>query len=522
MNAVMNPVFTFFQRLVAWVNDHANPLLVRILRQELRRKFFWVLVLLPLGLGCVSVLAFASMPQGGGMDGSDFFQWGIYVWIVLAWGVAPAATFAHLVAERQESTRDLMDLTGLNPLKVVFGAMGAGLTMTLLFGTMLLPFLAIAMLLGGVDLRAFFLAALGVPMGCVLTCALAAFLGARIATLPWKTVMFSGIGGAFYIGAFIAGGLAFKVDEIVRDVFRSHEGWYILAIFTNIWFDLILIFIAFAAALLSPPTMDRSTWPRATWCWIPINFLLWIVVISWLTRGFSPEPFALLGTVMVVMTLILGAFAITEQETLSVRQQRSLSPWWSPRFPWGWLRPGAGRGRILTVAMMVLGLSLVLGSYGFSFLNDSYGDIWCRSNTFVALVIVFYGLALLLGADLLRRNPRNSKPRDPVLRGTEKILLLDRSTRDFKPSFRRLMLVSGLGFYGVGGLALGIAHLMRDSDKFWFIDVLSPISLLIYSRDMHYFTEVTAAMIMLIFFIIVLLGILFIRGLRGLSRERGL
>lgn len=526
MNAAIAPMFTFFQRLVAWINDHANPLLVRILRQELRRKFFWILVLLPLGLGCVSILAFASMPSGGGMDGSDFFQWGIYIWIVLAWGVAPAATFGHIVAERQDSTRDLMDLTGLNPLKVVFGAMGAGLTMTLLFGTMLLPFLAIAMLLGGVDLRAFFLAALGVPMGCVLTCALAAFLGARIATLPYKTLMFSGIGGAFYIGAFFVGIIALKTDEIVRDLFGSRESWYLLSMLINIWLNLILIFVAFAAALLSPLTTDRSTWPRATWSWLPINLFLWIIIICWfMEKRFEPEPFAVVGTIGVIMTLILGAFAITEQETLSIRQQRGLSRWWSPRFPWGWLRPGSGRGRLLTVAMMIFFLGIAMGIYVFGNIPStyySYRENFLQSNAFVASTLAFYGLILLLGADLLRRNPRSFKPGDHAPSGTEKILMLDRSTKDLKPNFRRLMLVSGLGFYGVGGLALGIAHLMRDSEKFWVIDVMSPISFLIYNRNDNTSDSKVSFIILFSILSLILLIILFIRGLRGIQRERGL
>lgn len=397
-------------------HDRWNPILVRVVRQELRSRAFISIFVLLLTGATVAAMVVAAISRDGAEQGigPGFFGTIAFAW-VFALGVAqPLACFRAIANERNDDTWDLVELTGLKPLGVVLGLLWASLVQALLYTAALAPFMVMAYLLRGVDLLAVLFTLAVVPLICIATCSLAVFTAALSTHKAVRATLGGLLGLALVFGWlsttplwFNLGVLAEITDELRR---WSTEAWLALGGFLNSWAANVVMLLVLAGTLLSHRARDRSFAPRALW------WLLWFNAWGWLALSiaFVPkvdaEDVCIALMIMAVVTTshaqILGFFAVTEDQELSPRQSRAIThpPRWRARLTWC-LGPGSARGRLGYLAMTLLSLTVgftAWASLGFVYRHDytDIGDIMAGASSVAA-----WGAIILVLAEALTRGP---------------------------------------------------------------------------------------------------------------------
>ena len=157
--------------------DRCNPMLVRVVRQELRNRAFISIFLILLAGGAIAAMVVAAITseRASGEVSRGLFAAIAFGWCFALWLAQPMGCFRAVSTERGDDTWDLLELTGLRPPKVISGLLMASLVQSLLYTSALAPFIVMAYLLRGIDLMAVIFALVIVPLGGVAASALAVF-----------------------------------------------------------------------------------------------------------------------------------------------------------------------------------------------------------------------------------------------------------------------------------------------------------------------------------------------------------
>jgi hypothetical protein len=404
-------------RLLHW-SDRLDPMLVRVVRQELRSKqFIGVFSLLLLVAVVASIVIAGSSSQSGVASANDDYAVGGTLFTVLAWiwafvlvVVQAAGTHRLVLQERADDTWDLVELTGHPPQRLVRGMLLASIAQSSLYTAALAPFLVLAYLLRGLDLLV-----VGMVLVVVPLCGIAASAASLVmaCTMPAKRSKAAGnafIGVALVLGwlwlsAMGTFGMSMNIGQLPQQLLQGNPGaWFGTLVTLNLWAWWVWMSLVLSASLLTHRADDRSSRPR--------RWLLLMLVNAWLVfaagaimdgmfrlPGFSAAA-ALggIGTCMAMATVVIGLFAITEDWELTPRQARAIAG------SHGWRRrlsvitgPGAARGRWFT---LVLATSAVIAALLCAALADR------TSIERMAVVIgqmLGYGLLLLWLGDLIAR-----------------------------------------------------------------------------------------------------------------------
>ncbi len=397
-------------------HDRWNPILVRVVRQELRSRAFISIFVLLLTGATVAAMIVAAISRDGAAHGvgPGFFGTIAFAW-VFALGVAqPLACFRAIANERNDDTWDLVELTGLRPLGVVLGLLWASLVQALLYTAALAPFMVMAYLLRGVDLLAVLFTLVVVPLIGIAACSLAVFTAALSTHKAVRATLGGLLGLGLVFGWLGTTPLWFNLGVLaeITDALRrwSIEAWLGLGGFLNSWAAGVVLLLILAGTLLSHRARDRSFAPRALW------WLLWGNAWIWLAVVFIVSPdadAAYVGIALMVMAVIntahaqvLGFFAVTEDQELSPRQARAIThpPRWRARLTWC-LGPGSARGRLGYLAMTVL--SLTVGFIGWASLDFAYRHNYTDIGEVMAgaASVAAWGAIILVLAEWLTRGP---------------------------------------------------------------------------------------------------------------------
>ncbi len=384
MNEQNEPIkITLVNRISHWLSNHANPMLVRTIRQEMRsRSFIGIYVLLLVVAAMAAILSASAASESANSSAGR----GLYSALAAAWSLVIAiqamTTFQAVTRERNEDTWDLLDLTGMGPRPVLRGLLFANLVQGQLYMAALAPFLVMAYLLRGIDLIAIAFALIVMPLAGIATSTLAVFM-ASIGNNKASRAFCQGILG---LGLFSLWALscafwfAFnEFDWFFAGFFtRPGETWLLIGIWFNMWLAFVIAMLVLSGALMTHRASDRSSGPRMLWYGLWLNTLLWLFGVaiyqmytnsSW-ERGLNAAlgGFSIFG---IIWASILGLFSVSEDYELSPRQERTMTraPSWRK---WATLihGPGAARGRIAFLVMCVL--SLITGAVGLLF--ESYTD----------------------------------------------------------------------------------------------------------------------------------------------------
>jgi hypothetical protein len=398
-------------RLAAWIGDHANPMLVRCIRQELRSKTFlgvFVLLLVVSAIAAIVSAAAASDRFNAQVGGSLFSVLG-WAWTLVV-VIQAMTTFQAVTRERNEDTWDLLDLTGMGPRQVLRGLLLANLVQGQLYTAALAPFLVMAYLLRGIDLLTIAFALVAVPLLGIAASTLAVFL-ASIGNSKASRAFFGGVLGLALMGMWLISApawfelrwLVWFLDELLNN---SVTVWLILAGWFNAWLAFVVLMLVLSGALMTHRAGDRSTGPRLVWFALWLNGLVWMVVAArgggrYVDLADLLGVFAILG---VAWAGLLGLFSVSEDIELSPRQARTIAQ--AP----GWRRwatvlhgPGAARGRLAFLTLLLA--SILVGAC--APLMDTDGDFPGRAALGATMLAGYLCLWLVLG-DWLYRGPLRS------------------------------------------------------------------------------------------------------------------
>jgi len=373
-------------------------MLVRRVRQELRNRASLGAFLLML-LVAVIAAAVASAVGGSGA-GRGMFAAVASAWTALMCLQANGATRA-IANDRGAASWDLIELTGMPPIRLIVGVVQSNLILGLLGAAALAPFLVMSYLLRGLDLPSVLFAMLSLPMAGALLGA----IGAAVACIGSNRQARQGLGLFMALGLLGTWGgltalwgsseqaLSRWLAEILAGDAEAIIGFLALL---NAWFAALALALVLGAALLTHRALDRSSGPRLVWCLIWLNGLLWLGgMLIWAAASSSLSRLDLKGglevssAIGVAWALLLGLFAVSEDLDLTPRQLqgvRSGGVW--RRAAMRFLGPGAARGARCT--LLLTGLSLLLCV---PWMPDS-----------PAFIVACYGLFVLALGDALARN----------------------------------------------------------------------------------------------------------------------
>lgn len=370
-------------RLIRWyaaleaLGDTVNPLTVRMLRQQGRSLANTIVLHLLLLLGVVAAVVVASIspelmfgPRVSLLRSEVLFLLVVAAWSAVAWIVQPVVFISAVRQEREETTWDLLDLTGLPPLRMLAGLVGAAAIQQVMLLAMMAPFLVMAWMLNGLDPLAILLTIVGIPLGGVISVC----VGIK-ATLTAKRSTLAGRPGRAAIGASLGWLMAMAVLWTIS-VSREHlTGMPSLrAVGNGAFLTLVLMgnmAVQFGAAALidaamriTHPAANRSTAPRVMTLVTVLNLLL--VMLGLAIAGLVDWTSAIAWTALVTagwnaISSIDGfaePFDLTRRQAQESRQHN------------GWRRlldPGAAAARQFHLALalpaLVVGIAVwILGS----------------------------------------------------------------------------------------------------------------------------------------------------------------
>ena len=393
-------------------SDRANPMLVRRVRQELRNRASLGAFLLML---LVAVIAAAvASAAGGSSAGRGMFAATASAWTALMCLQANAATRA-IASDRGAAAWDLIELTGMPPLRLILGVVQSNLILGLLGAAALAPFLVMSYLLRGLDLPSVLFAILTLPMAGALLGA----IGAAVACIGSNRQSRQGLGLLMVLGLLgtwitLTGAWASSEHGLSRWLAEilSGDAEAIMALLAllNGWAAAMALALVLGAALLTHRALDRSSGPRLVWCLIWLNGVLWLGgLLLWAgtSHGWSrltsnlEETMAVASSIGVAWALALGLFAVSEDLDITARQEQSATSggrWRRAVMPF--LGPGASRGARCTLLLLVLSLTLCAP--------------WLPNTP--ALIIACYGCFVLALGDLIARGPLDRFCLGPVAR----------------------------------------------------------------------------------------------------------
>lgn len=312
-------------RLGRWIaaiesfGETSNPLTIRLLRQQARSMTFTVVLHLLLLLGVTAAVVTATIApetifgQRVSLLRSEvLFLLIVAAWSAVAWIAQPVTFIATVRNEREEATWELLDLTGLPPLRILAGLVWAAAIQQCLLLAMMAPFLVMAWMLNGLDPLAILLAVLGIPLGGVVSVC----VGIK-ATLGGKKGGLAGRPGRAAIGSSLGWLLAMVVVWFLTigrfpgmPNLRAVGGntCLILLVMGNLSLQFGAAALVDAAMRITHPAGNRSTAPRVMTLVFVANLLL--VMLGLMGVGLVSWQAAIAWTVLV--TAIWNAFTSIE------------------------------------------------------------------------------------------------------------------------------------------------------------------------------------------------------------------
>lgn len=431
------------RRSLAYMEDRANPIVVKEARQAVRSR--WVITMLALELVALFLLTAGAAIFGVGNPSNDFNGTGFEVFMTINGGLmllctlaVPAYVAARLGSERTGAAADLLYTTSIGPASVVWGKVAVAMMIATLLVFAAAPFLVVSYLLRGIDLPtiAFII---GLDIVVILFCSQ---LAITIAAMPVSAILrvFAGVVTALFIlyfgVAFMSGALFFGGTSVVS---FDAELWKNVGVFVIIAVGLSGLLFALTVAMLAPVHTDRALLPRAytTAFWATTGAMAFVAAIDSDDAG----PVALWAVIWTIGFSIALALAAGERRDFAGRLLRRVprrAPFrplrmlfmsgaatglvWASLFALGsvacWFAFAAlvegtsvrlsGRETIVVTSVIPIPLSMLALCLLAVWTRDSLLSRWLSHSMTTGIAVLYFGLAStvpLVAAAVL--DPRN-------------------------------------------------------------------------------------------------------------------
>jgi len=321
MNARLSGLKSHFTHWREW---ELNPIVIKELRQAVRSWAVTGMLLLFLTVLFIASLTFLvtqsfNVDANMGLGGSMFST---FVAILAGASIffIPLYVGVRLAVERQENNPDLLYVTTLSPARIIRGKFYCGAYMTLLFFSAVMPFMAFANLLRGVDLPTEFFILCFLFLVVCATNMISIFLACIPASRPFKILLALG-------GCFASFWIIVPLVELSYEMLRSGVGtmmagrdfWIGTVTVLGIGVAILGLFFVLAVALISPASANRALPVRI---YITIIWLLGLILsVGWVAQtGEGPLMFAwLYPTFALMMLALLVTVSNSDQLSLRVR-----------------------------------------------------------------------------------------------------------------------------------------------------------------------------------------------------------
>ncbi len=413
---------TIVDRMVTWLGDHLNPILVKETRQALKSRQFTITFALLLLFGWTwSILGIAWIGTDirYGAYGATMFG-GYY--IILSFPlivIVPFGAFRSLAAEQEDGTYELMSITTLGPRQIVRGKLGSAVLQMLVYLSAISPCLAFTYLLRGIDFPTilfilFYLVAASFGLSII-----GLFFGTFSTQRHWQVVLSVVlIAGLLYgFGCGIA--LVMMAIESGDVAFGEPYFWVANAAVMTAYVSYAVLLFYAAVAQITFSSDNRSTRLRIT------MLAQYALFAGWMAWGWIAELKGEEEMLVVFMSFVLahwwimGALMTGESPELSSRVKRRLPQSFLGRAFLTWFNPGPGTGYLMAVASMCGMLAVVLNAVAVATLFESStmsrwdssraGEMCAFGVVAVCYLTIYLGIGLLL-ARLLRRFGRVGIP----------------------------------------------------------------------------------------------------------------
>lgn len=383
-------------RSLARPRDLWNPILVKEVRQALRGKTFRYTFLGT--LAAVLLATFTALVGADSVffDAEAYFVAVYFCLVVAVVAIVPFSAFQAMGGEWDESTYDLLVLSDLRPRRIVLGKLYSAGVQALLFAAAFLPFLMVAFLLPGIDLRACaFLIVFALVVGL-----LAALVGTTLSTLSRqrfaRVVLMVTLGGLIAMALPMMMALAAAMMQDPSN-FLGRDALLVIGVMVCSALIGAAYTFALACNMLAHPEENRSTDVRLI---TTVGSVFMMVSLATIERTMS------LGADFISGMSISGIVVVSFISVLFVTERRELGRRVRLRVPRARLAalvtapwfPGGGRGVVLhvihVVAIALAGICLVAYERpgASNFLANGVGGLLAAVPLSIVFVSVVPGL----------------------------------------------------------------------------------------------------------------------------------
>ncbi len=323
--------FRRLDHLLEHWSEHLSPILVKEARQALKsRRFLFTFFALILAGWIWSLFGVGVQAGSSTREATGQFLLAGYV-VILALPltiVIPFSAFYSLSRECQNGSFELTSLTRMSALHIVLGKLGSVLLQIGVYFSALVPFIALAYLLRGVDLTTiFFFLAMNLLISLSLSCL--AILLASTATNTLSALSGTVITAAGCVIAGLVWAFPMQLELLdMRPPLNSGSFWSVVFAGFGLTLAAANVVIMAAAAALDFPSKNRSTPVRWAILALLAALTAWTIT-AWIAT--NAEEYFVTGLLMAAFAFtLIGAVVNCENPDLSLRAQRSC-----PRPRWG-------------------------------------------------------------------------------------------------------------------------------------------------------------------------------------------
>jgi hypothetical protein len=395
------------ERVLTWLGDYLNPILVKETRQALKSSqftFTFVLVLVACWIVTTGGVAWIGPGIYYSAAGGILFIWYFGILAMALGIVVPYAAFRSLAAEREDNTYDLLTITTLKPRQIISGKLGSSVVQMCVYYSAIAPCLAFTYLLRGVDVP---------TIALLLAYAFLGSLGLSMVGLLLATLTKQRVGQIFLSVAFIAGLIWFLIMSMYMAIamtgasyqFLGDDAFWVINLgFLTVYVTSFALAFFAAAAMITFPSENRSTPLRICMVLQQAAWVGWIGAI-WAAESvanFDIVAIMMMATMAGIYWYVMGTMLTSELPEMSRRVKRRLPSSTLGRAFFTWFMPGPASGYLFVVANATAIVVISLVGIAVSSMSGRGTGGMLSADVLVYLLIIGWGyLVAYLGLGLI-------------------------------------------------------------------------------------------------------------------------
>lgn len=395
--------------LVSWIDDRANPIVIKELRQAVQSRFIVTTLILLLILLLTTLMLYVmnadDIGEITGNHGGDLFYIFQAMLLTTCLLFVPIYVGGRLAVERSGVTSDLLFVSTIRPSSIVWGKLLAGMVVMAMILSACAPFMVVTYLLRGIDPPTI-LFVIGLDILVVLAATMLAILVGAIPA-SWIIKIILGLVTAALFLWTVGFMSAVLVWEMGRWGIGSRMGdwefWAPVLSFVICWLGGIGLLFFLTVALISPPPSNRAFPLRV---YMTFAWLVSLGICLYLAVYYNDTEFLCIWAVSAAFGLMAAMVcSVSEREKIGQRLRRSIPRNRLLRIPAFSLFSGTASGLTWSVSLIVT--SLVGGRILMEILERMWGIGGASASVLHMLsatgITALYLFAYAMTAVFLRR-----------------------------------------------------------------------------------------------------------------------